>query len=58
MSGLQKVVAGLPWIDELGGVCLIGQRLPTVALGNHWEAPGGGQRENATEEECLMREYN
>ncbi len=57
MSGLQKVIAGLPWIDEPGGVCLIGQRLPTVALGNHWEAPGGSQRENETEEECLMREY-
>ena len=58
MSGLKKVIAGLPWIDEPGGVCLIGQRLPTTALGNHWEAPGGGQRENETEEECLAREYN
>ncbi|HEA46161.1 MAG TPA: hypothetical protein ENH99_00040 [Candidatus Pacearchaeota archaeon] len=58
MTDLKKVVAGLPWIGEPGGVCLIGQRLPGIALENHWEAPGGTRRENETEEGCLFREYN
>ena len=56
MTDLQEVVAMLPWIDKPGGPCLVGQRLPDIALGNHWELPGGTKREDETEEEGIFRE--